>query len=185
MLRALAAACGLAVLLVGSVSPARAANAVDVNSLGLDAAYDVKANFDWRGRAADVRTTATVRGTKPWSTSLLAFNLQILRIGRAQLSRVTVGDQAAQASTDDQTILVPLDPPLRPGASVTVQIDYTAHMTASPDPNGDDWGFAATNDYLTAYRWIPWLSRTTRFDRPSVGDPYVTANSSSSCRGDD
>ena len=30
---------------------------------------------------------------------------------------------------------------------------------------------------MTAYRWIPWLTRTTPFDRPSVGDPFVTASS--------
>jgi hypothetical protein len=179
VLRALAAGCGLVILLASSVSPTRAADAADVNSLGLDATYDVKANFDWHRGTADVRTTATVNGTKPWSTDVLAFNLQILRIGRAQLTTVAVDGKNAQATSDDQTILVPLDAPLGSGGSVTVEIDYTARMTASPDPNGDNWGFAATSDYLTAYRWIPWLSRATRFDRPSVGDPYVTANSSS------
>jgi len=167
--------------LATAAPPTRAANTngADVNSLGLDATYDVKGSFDWRGRSAEVRTTATVNGSTPWSTSVLAFNLQILRIGSAQLKDVTVGGDAVNPTVDDQTILVPLDPPLLAGASVAVEIDYTARMSGSPDPNGDDWGFAATSDYLTAYRWIPWLSRTTKFNRPSVGDPYVTANSTS------
>jgi hypothetical protein len=171
----LTAAILLAAVLVAP-GQARGATSGDVNSLGLDASYDVSANFDWHGHNADVKTTATVRGSVPWSTSVLAFNLQILRIGNAQLTTSTVDGQPVDARTDDQTILVPLDPPLAPGASVTVQLDYTARMTASPNPNGDNWGFAATGDYLTGYRWIPWLSRTTRFNRPSVGDPYVTAS---------
>jgi hypothetical protein len=166
------------VALALSAVPARAATPQDVSSLGLDATYDVKASFDWNGRSADVKTTATVKGSKPWTTSILAFNLQILRIGHAQLTNVTVDGAQQAAVVDDQTILVTLNRPLAPGRSTVVEIDYTARMTASPDPNGDDWGFAATHDYLTAYRWIPWLSRTTKFDRPSVGDPYVTANAS-------
>ena len=164
--------------LVLSAVPARAATPNDVSSLGLDASYNVQASFDWHGRTADVKTTATVHGTRPWTTSALAFNLQTLRIGHAQLTNVTVDGAAQAATVDDQTILVALDPPLAPGASTVVEIDYAARMTPTPDPNGDDWGFAATADYLTAYRWIPWLSRTTKFDRPSVGDPYVTANAS-------
>jgi len=156
----------------------RATGPVDVSSLGLDASYDVNATFNWHAGTAGVNTTATVRGTKPWSTGTLAFNLQILRIGHAKLTTATVDGQPVDATTDDQTIYVPLNPPLAPGGSVTVELDYTGTMTSSPNPNGDNWGFAATGDYLTAYRWIPWLSRTTKFDRPSVGDPYVTANAS-------
>jgi hypothetical protein len=156
----------------------RAADDSGVNSLGLDASYDVNATFDWRGGKADVRTIATVNGSKPWSSSALAFNLQILRIGHAQLTTATVDGAPVVAQTDDQTIIVPLDPPLAPGGSIEVELDYTATMTNSPNPNGDNWGFAATGAYLTGYRWIPWLSKPTKFDRPSVGDPYVTANAS-------
>ena len=32
---------------------------------------------------------------------------------------------------------------------------------------------------MTAYRWIPWLSRATRFSRPSVGEPWVTPTADS------
>jgi len=165
----------IASLLHAGAGVTRAADSRDVNSLGLAASYDVDATFDWRGRTADVKTTATVRGSKPWSSSELAFNLQVLRIGRADVKAVTIDGRPVTPFIDDQTIIVPLDPPLSAGGSTVVGIDYTARMTATPNPDGDNWGFAATNDYLTAYRWIPWLSRTTRFDRPSVGDPYVTA----------
>jgi hypothetical protein len=172
---ALAVLCGL----LAVPAPSRASNAnADVNSLGLDASYRVTANFDWHGRTADVKTTATIKGSKPWSTGILAFNLQVLHIAKTQITRSTVDDRSVEAAIDDQTLLVPLDPPLQPGGVVTVEIDYAATMTDNPDPNGDNWGFAATSDYVTAYRWIPWLTRTTKFERPSVGDPYVTATAS-------
>src|SRR5262249_38707418 len=107
-----------------------AAQVSDVNSLGLDASYDVSANFDWHGRSADVRTTATVRGSMPWSSSALAFNLQILRIGiGTQLTTATVDGATVNATVDDQTIVVPLDSPLAPGGVKTVELDYTARMT--------------------------------------------------------
>ena len=159
-------------------SGGRAAAPVDVTSLGLDASYQVNATFDWHRGTATVNTTATVRGTKPWSTSTLAFNLQTLRIGHARLTTTTVGGQPVAATTDDQTIYVPLDAPLAPGGSVTVELDYTGTMTSSPNPNGYDWGFAATSSYLTGYRWIPWLSRNTPFNNPANGDPSVTSTAS-------
>ncbi len=176
MLRAVALAIALVATSFLFVAPARAATNSDVNSLGLAASYDVQASFDWHGRTADVRTKATITGSKPWPSSILAFNLQILSIGHAQLTTASVDGAPVDARVDDQTVLVPLDPPLAPGATAVVELDYTAQMTAAPNPNGDNWGFAATGSYLTAYRWIPWLSRTTKFDRPSIGDPYVTSN---------
>lgn len=149
----------------------------DVNSLGLEARYDVTASFDAAAREVSVSTTATVRGTRPWSTATLAFNLSTLRTGRARLTATTVDGQAVAATIDDQTVLVPLDPALEPGTERQVVIEYTARLNANPDPESDEWGFARTQTYLTAYRWIPWLSRTTPFNRPSVGDPFVTASS--------
>jgi len=80
----------IASLLHAGAGVTRAADSRDVNSLGLAASYDVDATFDWRGRTADVKTTATVRGSKPWSSSELAFNLQVLRIGRADVKAVTI-----------------------------------------------------------------------------------------------
>jgi len=159
-------------------APARAAAATNVNSLGLDASYEVSATFDWRGRTADVKTKATITGSKPWSSSVLAFNLQVLRIGHARLTTATVDGAPVDATTDDQTILVPLETPLVPTETAVVEIDYTGQMSASPNPNGYDWGFAATSSYLTGYRWIPWLSRTTPFNNSANGDPSETSTAS-------
>ena len=38
--------------------------------------------------------------------------------------------------------------------------------------------FTRTNGIVDAYRWIPWVSRTTAFNRPNHGDPFVTPVSS-------
>ncbi len=157
-------------------APAAAAEPVrDVSSLGLEATYEVEGTFD--GANVDVRTVATIRGSKPWSTSLLAFNLSTLRTGRANVTETLVNGAAVEATVDDQSLLVPLDPPLEPGGTVTVEISYNARLNTRPTDGTDQWGFARTLGYVTAYRWIPWLTRTTPFDRPSVGDPFVTASS--------
>ena len=158
--------------LIAAAEPAR-----DVNSLGLEATYDVEATFDTRTRDVTVSTTAVINGNVPWSTRELAFNLSTLRTGDASLTATSVDGRAVAPTVDDQTLLVPLDPPLLRGESRTVVIDYRARLNSDPDPDSDEWGFALTETYLTAYRWIPWLTRTTPFDRPSVGDPFVTASS--------
>ena len=36
-----------------------------------------------------------------------------------------------------------------------------------------------TNGALQLYRWLPWISRATPFDRPNHGDPFVTVSSPS------
>jgi hypothetical protein len=164
--------------LSGVVAPARAAGNADVNSLGLDASYSVNATFNWHARTADVRTNVTVRGSKPWTSSVLAFNLQTLRIGHAHLQTTTVDGNDVTPTVDDQTVLVPLDPPLAPGGTTKIEIDYTGQMSGSPNPDGYDWGFAATGSYLTGYRWIPWLSRTMQFNNSGNGDPSETASAS-------
>lgn len=156
---------------------AEAGDAPDVNSLGLSATYDVAADFSWAERTVTVDTAATVTGSRPWSSATLAFNLSTLRTGRAEIDSVTVDGAPVQPRIDDQTLLVDLPAPLQPAGSVVVRIVSTARLNASPRQGTDEWGFARTGDVLTAYRWIPWLSRTTPFDRPSVGDPFVTASS--------
>ncbi|MGI8928620.1 MAG: hypothetical protein ACR2H0_04035 [Candidatus Limnocylindrales bacterium] len=155
----------------------RAAEATDVNSLALSATYTVEATFGWEDRRASVHTVAIVTNTARWPVSMLAFNLATLRTGRAEVGAVTVDGAAAEAVVDDQTIVVPIAAGLGPGETTTVAIDYTARFAARSSSNSDTWAFARIGEVLTAYRWIPWLSRSTPFDRPNVGDPFVTASS--------
>jgi hypothetical protein len=163
--------------LPGAAEAGDSAPPVDVSSLGLSATYEVSATFGWNDRHVSVDTTAVVTGSRPWTTSRLAFNLSTLRTGRARLTEVSVDGQPVEADVVDQTVVVPLPTLLEPGGQKVVRMVYSGRVNGSPRANSDEWGFARTGELLTAYRWIPWLSRTTRFDRPSVGDPFVTASS--------
>ena len=156
-------------------SPANAAAGTVPNSLGLDASYTVEASFGWENRRASVATTIDIANETRWSVSEIALNLATLRTGRADVGTVQVDGVDAESETNDQTIVVTLPAPLQPGARTTVQVDYDGRLNADANAEGDDWEFARIGEFLTAYRWIPWLSRPTRFNRPNVGDPWVTA----------
>ena len=164
-----ASLCGLLAAALGVASPAAAA---DGDSLRLRAYYDVDATFNWGNRAVSVHTVADVTNTTSSAISQIVFNLGALRMGHAHVGSVLVNDHAVTPSVSDQTIVVPVSPALAPGAHTPISISYTA--TLSTSTSGDYAEFAQTGGVMTAYRWIPWLSRPTRFDRPSVGEPWVT-----------
>ena len=147
-----------------------------VNSLGLRATYDVDATFNWNSRAVSVRTTARV--TNPGgAVSTVAFNLVPLRQGNANLGSVTVNGSPVSANPDDQTVLVPVAGALGSTETATIVINYSATMNSSA--RGERYLFARADGIMAAYRWIPWLARETRYNRPSVGDPWATDISSS------
>lgn len=143
----------------------------------MSATYAVDATFGWEDRRASVLTTAVVTNTARWPVSALAFNLATLRTGRAEVGEVTVDGVSVDEAVHDQTIIVPLPVALGRGDKTTIAIDYMARFAASSSANSDTWAFARIGEILTAYRWIPWLSRSTPFDRPNVGEPFVTASS--------
>lgn len=159
------------VLLIAIPAPAHAA---DVNSLGLRATYDVVATFGWANRRVSVDSTARVTNSTGARVSVLAFNLATLRTGNAQVGSVTVDGASANANVDDQTVLINLPSALAVGENTFVRIRYTAVLSSSPKASGYTPGFARANGVLTAYRWIPWLSRSTPFNNPSGGEPWVT-----------
>src|SRR4051794_2969110 len=141
----------------------------------MSASYDVDANFSWTTRHVTVHTVADVRNTSGSSASSVVFNVSTLRTGHANIGAVTVNGSAVNASVSDQTLFVPAS--LAAGSSASISITYTA--TLSTSTRGDYFGFAQTGGVMTAYRWIPWLSRATRFNRPSVGEPWVTPTANS------
>ena len=166
----------LLLLCLTPAQPAARAAGADVNSLGLTAAYNVNASFDWDERSADVSTEIQLSNNVRWPVTEVAFNLATLRTGHARVE-VSVTGVAVAASVDDQTVIVPLPLPLAPGETTQLTIHYSGRLAASASADGDAWEFAIIDDVLTAYRWIPWLSRPTPFNRPNVGDPFVTASS--------
>jgi hypothetical protein len=178
-LRPLRATPLLAVLLaaLAGFPTAQPVDAASVDSLRLRATYDVVASFSWASRAVNVKTTVQVSNPTAGSVETVAFNLATLRIGNAHVGVVTVDGNPVSETIDDQTVLVPFSPQLAAGDSASVVINYSATLSSRSD--GDYWSFARLDGVMTAYRWIPWLSRDVRFNRPSVGEPWVTPSSSS------
>ena len=151
-------------------------DAAGVNSLRLSATYDVTASFSWSTRAVSVHTTAHVTNPTGASVSTIAFNLATLRTGTARVGVVTVRGSTVSESISDQTVLVPVSPALSPGSSADVVINYTANLASTA--GGYKWEFTRTNGVLTAYRWIPWLSRTMRFSNAGGGEATETPTTS-------
>ncbi len=159
-------------LLVTALSPVAAAG----DSLSLRATYRVQAALDHGDGTLLVRSDALVTNPTSGSISSIVFNLAPARIGALDLRVVKVDGSNASAVVRDQSVVVRLPGSLAPGASTTVRIRYTARFGG----HGEDkqWLFAKLKGVITAYRWIPWLSREVAFDRDNIGDPFVTPSSS-------
>jgi len=54
-------------------------------------------------------------------------------------------------------------------------VKYSATLRTSV--TGSSWLFTKRNGIVNAYRWLPWVSRATPFDRENHGDPFVTPSS--------
>ena len=146
------------------------------NSLGLSATYKVKANIGWAAASFDVRSTARVTNSSGEAVDALSFNLLPAKIGRMTLTEVLVDGTPASVVVEGQTLTVGLPGGLPADAEALVEIAYSALFnTTVGDKN---WMLAKLNKTITAYRWIPWLSRAVKFKRPNFGDPFVTATSS-------
>ena len=85
---------------------------------------------------------------------------------------MTVDGKKVTPRIDDQTIVVPLGGVLPDGASTTIVVPFTARLRSTL--TGSNWLFTRANGIVDMHRWIPWVSRTRRFDRPNHGDPFVT-----------
>lgn len=162
----------LAVLL-----PAPAAAAADApDSLGLTATYDVTASIRWSTGRMSVTSTATVTNTTTDPVDALTFNFIPAKIGRMALREVRVDDEGTTAQVDDDNLIVNLPVALDPGAQATVLIGYDA--TLNTIGKKKKWLFSEKNGVVTAYRWIPWLSKRHTWTTPNFGEPYVTQTAS-------
>ncbi|MEP7158308.1 MAG: hypothetical protein ABI797_02695, partial [Chloroflexota bacterium] len=161
----------LAVAAVPLASPVFGADAAP-NSLGLDATYDVSATVRWDARKLVVSSTATITNSTDQEVPGFTFNLVPAKIGQIVLGQVLVDGNVAAAQVDDQNVIVDMPAPLQPGAVATVTIDYTA--TFAKRAKGKRYLFEKRGGVVTAYRWIPWLSRRYTFKTPGFGEPHVT-----------
>ena len=93
-------------------------------------------------------------------------------LGALHLGAVTVDGAPVAARLDDQTILVPLGGVLPADATAVIVVPFSATLRSTT--TGSSWLFTRANGIVDLYRWIPWISRRTPFDRPNHGDPFVT-----------
>jgi hypothetical protein len=141
-------------------------------SLAMLATYDVKAALGFNARTLRVDATITVRNDSGGAVDRLELNTIAARLGSMRRLSAAVDDVAVRPSRSDQTITVPLGGVLPEGASAKVYVGYSATLRSGT--KGSDWLFTRANGIAELYRWIPWISRATRFDRPNHGDPFVT-----------
>ena len=164
---------------VGAVSPVGVgdivAGSVGRTSFHLTASYTARLKLSWAHRRIRVDATLAITNTSGGAIDRLELNTIAARLGNLRLDPVTVDGVAVKAKRSDQTILVPLGGILPAGGSTTVRVRYGADLRTNLA--GSNWLFAKANGIVDLYRWLPWVSRATPFDRPNHGDPFVTPSS--------
>jgi aminopeptidase N len=149
--------------------------AVGRTSVDLDATYDARLKLSWSNRRIRVDATLTIRNTSGGSIDRVELNTIAARLGSIRLDPVTVDGVAVKATRSDQTIVVPLGGILPDGGTTVVRVRFGADLRTNL--SGSNWLFAKANGIADLYRWLPWVSRKTAFDRPNHGDPFVTPSS--------
>jgi hypothetical protein len=153
---------------VSAITP----GSVNRTSLHLTASYDARLRLDYGTRAVSLTSTATITNVSGGPVDRVELNTAVARLGSMHLGAVTVDGKAVAAGVSDQTIVVPLGGVLADGATASIRVAYTATLRSSL--TGSSWLFTKANGIINAYRWLPWVSRRTPFDRPNHGDPFVT-----------
>jgi hypothetical protein len=148
---------------------------VNRSSLNLEASYDARIRIGWDTRNVKVESIATIRNTSGVSIDRVELNTVAARLGGMTLTGATVDGEAVRATVADQTITVPLGGILPAGATATVEVRYAARLRTSL--SSSNWMFTKANGIANLYRWLPWVSRPIKFDRPNFGDPFVTPTS--------
>jgi aminopeptidase N len=143
------------------------------NSLRLRATYDVAAYIRWSRGTIDVSSTARVKNTTDMPVTRLTFNLVPLRTGRAKILKASVDGRRVDPNEMGQSIVVRLPKPLKPGRRTLVTIRYRARFDATTGEK--ESLLIQAQNIVTAYRWIPWLSRNEPFAVPNFGETWVTA----------
>ncbi len=153
------------------------AGSVGRTSLHLTATYDARLKLSWAHHRIRVDARLAVTNTSGGPIDRLELNTIAARLGAIQLDPVTVDGVAVKATRSDQTIVVPLGGVLPDGGTTQVRVRFGA--TLRTNLTGSNWLFAKANGIADLYRWLPWVSRKTRFSRPNHGDPFVTPSSPS------
>ena len=142
------------------------------SSLHLRATYDVSASIELATGRIRVRSTMSVLNTSGGRVDRLELNTIAAVLGGISHVSATVAGRKVRVDVRGQTLVVPLPGGLGNGDRALVTVRYRARFRAST--GGDDWLWSRANGIISAYRWIPWVSRRVRFARPNHGDPFVT-----------
>ncbi len=157
------------------VTPAASAivpGTINRTSLAIRATYDVNVRLAVGARTLRGRVTIHAQNQSGAGIDRLELNTVMARLGHLHLGVVTVDGSAVKPTVSDQTIVVPLGGVLPDGATTAVVLHFSA--TLRSNLAGSNWLFTRTNGIVDMYRWIPWISRARKFDRPNYGDPFVT-----------
>jgi hypothetical protein len=149
---------------------------VNRSSLHLRATYSSTLRLAYGTRRFEVHSAATITNSSGGPIDRVELNTAAARLGSMRLTSVLVDGRGVTGKVVDQTIVVPLGGILPVGATTVVRVKYTATLRTSL--SGSSWLFTKSNGIVNAYRWLPWVSRQTPFDRPNHGDPFVTPSSS-------
>ena len=155
-----------------SASTAIVPGKVNRTSLAISATYAVHVRLAVASRRLKGIVTITAQNRSGAGIDRLELNTVMARLGALDLGTVTVDGKKRRATIDDQTIVVPLGGTLPDGATATVVVPFAARLRSTL--GGSNWLFTRANGIVDMHRWIPWVSRKRRFDRPNHGDPFVT-----------
>jgi hypothetical protein len=145
---------------------------VNRSSLRMTATYAVDARLGIAARTLRGSAIITARNDSGAGVDRLRLNTVMGPLGGLALGTVTVDGIAVKPSRTGQTVTVPLGGVLPDGGSTTVVVPFRATLRSTT--GGDTWLFTRANGITSLYRWVPWISRTTAFERPNFGDPFVT-----------
>jgi hypothetical protein len=148
---------------------------VNRTSLEVEARYDARIRLGWESRNVKVDSIATIVNLSGDGIDRVELNTAAARLGGMTLTGASVDGAEVDASVSDQTILVPLGGVLPAGGSAVIEVRYAARLKSSL--TGSNWMFSKANGIANLYRWLPWISKRTPFDRPNYGDPVVTPTS--------
>jgi hypothetical protein len=148
---------------------------VDRSSVHLRATYSTTLRLSYGTRRFDVHSAATITNASGAAIDRVELNTAVARLGSMQLVSVSIDGRGVTGRVVDQTIVIPLGGILPVGASTVIRVRYRATLRTSL--SGSSWLFTRANGIVDAYRWLPWVSRQTPFDRPNHGDPFVTPTS--------
>ncbi len=148
------------------------ASAANRSTMDVVATYEAKAKLTWSQARLDVWSRAHIQNTSGHGIERIDFNLVPAQIGKLRNLSVQVDGVTVRAVKTGETIKVPLGRTVAAGGSVVITTRYRANFR--PGTSGHDFLFSSQHKIMSGMRWIPWVSRETKFQILSHGDPFVT-----------